>query len=159
MIAHADVRLATTADAADIAAMSRDYIEYGLPWGWQYDRVAKAIADPNTNVAVVGAPGAVIAFGIMSYSDDEAHLQLFAVRRAHQRKGIGSALLSWLEVVAREGGAERILVEARKDNAAGRLFYSEHGYHEREIKQGMYHNTADGVCLEKWLQNDEPPLV
>ena len=35
MIADIAVRLATLADADSIAAMSRDYIEHGLGWGWQ----------------------------------------------------------------------------------------------------------------------------
>ncbi len=158
MTAHPDVRFATLADAPAIAAMSRDYIEHGMPWGWGYDRVAKAIADPETNVAVMGPPGAVIAFGIMSYSEDEAHLLLFAVRRAHQRKGIGGALLTWLEAVARAGGAKRIHVEARADNIAGRNFYFDHGYHERKYELGMYRGLVDGVRFEKWLRGDGTSL-
>jgi [ribosomal protein S18]-alanine N-acetyltransferase len=154
MIADVEVRLATLTDASDIAAMSRDYIENGLPWGWRYDRVIKAIKDPETNVAVVGPQGAVIAFGIMSYSEDDAHLQLFAVRRTSQRKGIGSAMLIWLEEVARTAGAKRICVEARTDNSVARGFYSEHGYLERQVKEAMYSGIVDGVCLEKWLRND-----
>src|SRR5688572_33296976 len=73
------VRLARVADAECIAAMSRDYIEHGLPWTWTAGRVAAAIADPEINVVVVGEVGAIQAFGVMSYPDD-AHLLLFAVR-------------------------------------------------------------------------------
>lgn len=148
------VRLATLADAADIAAMSRDYIEHGLGWSWTEARIARAIEDSDTNVAVVGAPRNVVAFGIMSYLDEEAHLLLFAVRRTSQRKGVGSALLHWLEEVARSAGVKRIRLEARKENAAARNFYCEHGYHERVISKGMYRGTEDGVRLEKWLRSD-----
>ncbi len=154
MIADVAVRLATLADAADIASMSRDYIEQGLPWGWTHDRVAKAINDPETNVAVVGRHGALVAFGIMFYAEDDAHLLLFAVRRADQRRGIGSAVLTWLETVARAAGASRIRVEARVDNLAARGFYRDHGYRERGIKATMYSGIADGVLLEKWLRSD-----
>jgi ribosomal-protein-alanine N-acetyltransferase len=154
MIADVAIRLATRADAADIAAMSRDYIEHGLPWRWRQDRIAAAIANPDTNVAVVGDPGAVVAFGIMSYAEVDAHLLLFAVRRARWRMGVGSAVLLWLEAVARSAGAERILVEARRDNAAARNFYNEHGYHERTIKKAMYSGLADGVRLEKLLRSE-----
>ncbi len=154
MIADVVVRLATLADAAEIASMSRDYIEYGLPWGWRYDRVARAINAPETNVVVVAPLGAVVAFGIMSYFDNDAHLQLLAVRRARQRSGVGSAVLVWLETVARTAGAKRIRAEARNDNLAARNFYCLHGYHERRIKKGMYSGIVDGVCLEKWLRVD-----
>lgn len=151
MIADVAVRLATVADAADIAHMSRDYIEQGLPWRWTVDRVTRTIRDPNTNVVVVGEQGAITAFGIMFYAEDDAHLLLLAVRDTGQRSGIGSAILLWLEAAARSAGARRIRVESRKDNAAARSFYNEHGYHERVIKAAMYSGIADGICLEKWL--------
>lgn len=151
MIADVAVRLATVADAADIAHMSRDYIEQGLPWRWTVDRVTRTIRDPNTNVVVVGEQGAITAFGIMFYAEDDAHLLLLAVRDTGQRSGIGSAILLWLEAAARSAGARRVRVESRKDNAAARSFYNEHGYHERVIKAAMYSGIADGICLEKWL--------
>ena len=152
MIADVSIRLATRADAADIAAMSRDYIEHGLPWRWRHDRIAAAIANRDINVAVVGEHGAITAFGIMSYAEVDAHLLLFAVRSARQRTGVGSAVLLWLEAVARTAGAKRILVEARRENVAARNFYSEHGYHERTIKKAMYSGIIDGVRLEKLLR-------
>jgi ribosomal protein S18 acetylase RimI-like enzyme len=153
MIADIAIRLATSADAEAIAAMSREYIEQGLPWRWRRERVARAIKDPQTNVVVVGVPGAVTAFGIMSYAEEDAHLLLFAVQHASRRQGIGSALLLWLEAVARAAGAKRIRVEARRENEAARNFYNEHGYHERAIKKWMYSGVVDGVCLEKWLRD------
>lgn len=152
MIADTAIRLATPADAIDIATMSRDHIEQDLPWRWGPGRVARAIRDADTNVVVVGAPGAVTAFGIMFHAEDDAHLLLFAVRRTLQRRGIGSAVLGWLEVSARAAGARRIRVEARRDNVAARSFYSEHGYHERAIAPQMYSGVVDGVHLEKWLR-------
>jgi len=145
------IRLATLADAPDIAAMARDYIERGLPWRWDYWRVAKAIKRVDVNVAVVGGPGAVIGFGVMSYGDDVAHLQLLAVRTARQRQGVARAIVGWLEAVARTAGARRIHVEARLENVAARSLYNELGYHEQAIERLMYHGVVDGVRLEKWL--------
>lgn len=154
MIADVTIRLATRDDAAEIAAMSRDYIERGLPWRWRPDRIAAAIKKPDTNVVVVGDQHAISAFGIMSYADVDAHLLLFAVRSARQRTGVGSAVLLWLEAVARTVGIQRILVDARRDNLAARNFYNEHGYHERAIKKAMYSSIADGVRLEKLLRSE-----
>jgi [ribosomal protein S18]-alanine N-acetyltransferase len=152
MIADVAIRLAKPADAVDIAAMSRDYIEHGMPWGWRHERVSDAIHDPNTNVVVVGTPRAIVAFGIMSYAEVDAHLLLFAVRRSSQRRGIGTAVLLWLESVAGVAGAKCIHVEARTENSAARCFYNENGYHERTIRKAMYAGALDGVRLEKWLR-------
>ena len=151
MTPHLTIRLATRDDAAAIAALSRDEIEHGLPWTWREGRVRRAIDDPDTNVIVVGPPRAPVAFGIMYYADDDAHLLLFAVHASRQRQGVGSALLRWLEEAARAAGAQRIRVEARMDNAAARSFYNEHGYHERDRAPRMYSGQVEGVRLEKWL--------
>ena len=154
VISHLTIRLAAPGDAFAIAALSRAEIEHGLPWTWREPRVRHAIADADTNVIVVGPPGAVVAFGVMYYADDDAHLLLFAVHRSQQGQGIGGALLDWLEEAARAAGASRVRVEARMDNEAARNFYSERGYHEGAIVRGMYSGQVDGVRLEKWLLFD-----
>ena len=153
MIVDVKVRLATMADADEIAAMSRDYIEHGLRWSWRYKRIARAINDPETNVVVVGPQGTLAAFGIMSYSENDAHLLLLAVRPAARKRGIGSAILTWLEAVARAAGAQRIQVEARADNLEARNFYCIHGYNECCIETARYSSVIDGVRLEKWLRS------
>jgi [ribosomal protein S18]-alanine N-acetyltransferase len=152
MTADPPVRLALSEDAEDIAAMSRDLIEHGLPWTWRASRVLRAIHAADTNVAVARVDGELMGFGIMEYLDTDAYLALFAVRAARQRQGIGRLLLGWLEGSARAAGAERIRVEARRDNVAARSFYNELGYHEVAIRQGRYSDGVDGVVLEKWLR-------
>jgi ribosomal protein S18 acetylase RimI-like enzyme len=151
MIADAEIRFATDADAAQIAALSRDNIERGLPWSWREERVRGAIHDRDTNVVVVGKRGVIEGFGIMYYTQDDAHLLLFAVRPDRRRRGIGSALLQWLETVAINAGATRIRVECRRDNDVARNFYADHGYHERDIAKGMYRGIADGIHLQKQI--------
>ena len=146
------VSIALESDAAEIAGMSRDLIEHGLPWTWGPGRVLHAITTPNMNVAVVREQEKLTGFGIMEYWDDDAHLVLFAVRPANQRKGLGTTILQWLEASALVAGAQRIRVEARRDNAAARNFYNEHGYHELTIKSRMYSGALDGIQLEKWLR-------
>jgi ribosomal-protein-alanine N-acetyltransferase len=147
-------RLASLADAAAIAALSRDAIETGLPWTWRPERIANAVRDPDTNVVVAGPSGVVEGFGIMIYRDEDAHLVLFAVQPERRRQGVGSAILAWLEEVARAAGMRRIRLECRRDNVAGRNFYSEHGYHEQEIEGNRYSAGVDGIRLEKWLRRD-----
>lgn len=152
MDAHFSVRLAAVAHAAQIAEMSRDYIEHGLGWRWTRARVSHAIRDADTNVVVVIEHGDVVGFGIMSYLDRHAHLELLAVRPASRRKGVASAIVRWLESVAFVAGIERIVVECRRSNAPARNLYLEHGFHERNIERAMYSGLEDGIRLEKWLR-------
>ena len=147
------VELANEMHAAQIAEMSRDYIEHGLGWGWTRRRVVRAMRDPDTNVAVVLEQGGVVGFGIMSYRERHAHLALLAVHPTNRRQGVASAILRWLECVANVAGVERILVECRRSNAPARMLYLEHGFHERNIEPGMYSRLEDGIHLEKWLHS------
>ena len=145
--------IARPSDASAIAVMSCDLIEYGLKWRWRTERVARAINDSDTNVAVLRRDEELIGFGIMEYLDDEAYLVLFAVAKPSQRQGVGSALLRWLEAAARAAGSQRIRVDTRRENIAARCFYNEHGYHERILASRMYGEAVDGVRLEKWLRS------
>lgn len=152
MLTKATVTLATFYDAPIIAAMSRDYIEYGLGWRWTTQRILAAIRDAERNVAVIRDGDAVIAFGIMHYMESHAHLELLAVLPTKRRQGLASAIVVWLEDVARAAGIKRIFVECRRNNDAARNLYHEHYYHEQVIEKGMYRGIEDGICLQKWLQ-------
>jgi len=143
------IELAAPDDSVEIGEMSEADIEYGLPWRWTPPRIARAIRNPATNVAVARGPAGLVAFGIMTYADEVAHLLLFAVRASRRRSGVGSALLVWLEDVARVAGIAKIRLEARQDNAPARAFYRKHGYREVAKVLGMYCGIEDGVRLEK----------
>jgi ribosomal protein S18 acetylase RimI-like enzyme len=146
------IRLATQGDARAIAALSRTEIEHGLPWRWTPPRVQRAIADARTNVCVAMQNGALLAFGIMVYADDTAHLSLLAVSPAARRQGAGSAVLLWLEQVALVAGVAQVQLEARHDNSAALDFYRRHGYQQKDTVVGMYLGLEDGVRLEKVLR-------
>lgn len=152
MVIQPQVELAKPADAAPISAMSRDLIEHGLAWGWREDRILKAIADPETNVAVIRADGSVAAFALMAYAEEHAHLLLLAVLPSRQRQGLARRLIAWLEASARAAGVRCIQVEARRENVAARCLYNECGYHEVAIERRAYGSAVDGVRLEKWLR-------
>lgn len=154
MISAPEVGLARPDEAHRIAEMSRDFIEYGLGWKWTPARILRCLRDSSTNVAVAREGDDLIGFAIMEFKDEEAHLLLFAVGEAHRRKGVGSALLSWLEETALTAGIGLIYLEARLRNAEAREFYRKHGYSEIARVRGMYRGAEDGVRLARdlWWQ-------
>jgi [ribosomal protein S18]-alanine N-acetyltransferase len=146
------IRLAASGHANEVAVMSRDQIERGLPWQWTAERVRQSIRDRNTNVVIAsGDDGALLGFGIMHYTDEEAHLLLLGVGPRHRRRGIGASLVEWLEAVARTAGLTRVQLECRRDNEAARNFYGALGYHEQAIVRRMYSGIEDGIALEKCI--------
>lgn len=151
MIVDGEIRLGTRADAADIAAMSRDLIEHGLGWRWTPDRVVARILDPDTSVPVLRVADSLRGFGIMRYKQDEGHLLLLAVHASHRRRGIGAALMSWLEATALTAGIGLVYLEARAGSSAARAFYRTLGYREIKRVRGYYRGEEDCVRLGKDL--------
>ena len=147
------LRLATRTDAAGIAALSRDRIEQGLGWSWTAPRVLRSIRDPAANVVVARRSGRMLGFGIMKYHDDEAHLLLLAVHLGASRRGVGSALVAWLERSALAAGIGQVYLEARLANGAARAFYARLGYCEIQTLPGYYQGVEACVRLAKdlWL--------
>jgi ribosomal-protein-alanine N-acetyltransferase len=145
--------LARVAEAPMLARMSRDYIERGLAWRWQPDRIRSLILDPDT-VAICARSqplrtrdplqpsphrdGDVLGFGVMTYGLESAHLMLLAVLPRTRRRHIGARLLDWLEETARTAGISRIELEVRARNTDARTFYRDRGYHERDYVEGYY---------------------
>jgi [ribosomal protein S18]-alanine N-acetyltransferase len=152
MILVPGIRLATAADALAIADMSRQYIEDGLGWSWTPTRIAAAIEEESTNVAVIHQSGGMAGFGIMHYGERSAHLALLAVHPSQRRHGLAAQLLSWLEKCADTAGIERIRVEARSDNPAAIAFYQKHGYTQTDRLARYYRGVLDALRLEKTIR-------
>ena len=152
MSAASAIRLATRNDAPGIARLSRDRIEHGLGWSWTAPRVLRSIVDAATNVVAAQLDGAMLGFGIMKYHDDEAHLLLLAVQADAVRRGVGTALVDWLEASARVAGVAQVLLEARVTNLEARAFYAHLGYRELQTLPGYYQGAEACVRFAKDLR-------
>jgi ribosomal-protein-alanine N-acetyltransferase len=152
------LRLATRDDAQLIARLSRDRIEQGLGWSWTTPRVLRSIRDRETNVVVALDAGEALGFGIMKYHDDEAHLLLLAVRAVHERRGVGTALVDWLERSALIAGIGRVSLEARANNEGARAFYLRLGYREIQSLPGYYQGREACVRMARdlWVERAVP---
>src|ERR1700761_8814883 len=115
------LNLARSADALEIAEMSRDLIEYDLDWSWTPARVLKSISGRDSSVVVARRAPRIAAFAIMHFGDETAHLNLLAVAPGHRRQGLAGRLMEWLTATAIEAGIFRIDLELRASNQAARV--------------------------------------
>ena len=149
MLAPCEISLAVRPDADAIAVLSRDCIEQGLRWSWTAQRVRRCIDDRDTNVVVIRDRGVIAGFAIMKYGDAEAQLFLLAVTPSHRRRGIGTALLSWLEVTGRTAGIKVIRLQVRSTNDAAIAFYRSVGFRPTGL-QAAYYQGAEDALLMSW---------
>ena len=146
------------ADAGRIAAMSRDLIETGLGWSWGPDRVARSIANKDTSTLLACERDRVVAFAIMYFGEEHAHLNLLAVRASHQRLGIGKHMVGWLIESAYAAGIATIHLELRAANTAARAFYRSLGFTESAYIPGYYRGREMALRMVRVLRRPGAPL-
>ena len=144
---HLTLRLAAPADAAPIAAMSRELVETGLPWSWTPERVARNLRQRDTLVLTAREGERRAGFAIMQFGDERAHLSLLAVRPDYQRRGVARRMLEWLTESALTAGIARIHLELRESNQAARRFYLKHGFAETVRIPGYYRGMETAVRM------------
>lgn len=146
------IRLGRLSDADQIAVMSRDLIETGLGWSWKPARVAKNIRCKDT-VTVVGCdPKRMVAFAIMHFGEEQAHLNLLAVRPDYRHRGVGRRLMEWLEKSARVAGIATLILEVRANNHGARRFYRKLGFQEIAYLPGYYNGFESAVRMSRELR-------
>ncbi len=150
--------LARRADVVEIARMSRDLIEDGLHWAWTPRRVAASIRRPDALVVVARTGARIAGFGIMRYGHDAAHLDLLAVRADHRGRGLGAALMRWLEKPALVAGISTVSLEVREANLGARAFYARLGYRDHERLPGYYEGREAALRMRRDLAI-RPPLT
>ncbi len=146
------LRIARGSDIQPIAVMSRCLIEVGLRgWTWHPTRIARALRGRDTCVLAADVDGKLAGFAITEFSDTRAHLSLFAVQPAHQRRGIGLAMIEWIIESALAAGIEKIDVEMRSNNFAARSFYEALGFLSTGQVAGYYQNVETAVRMQRRL--------
>ena len=147
-----ELKLARVRDAQRIALMSRDLIEFDLPWSWTAPRVAAHIRSSESNVLTAWMDGRLVGFALMQYFAEHAHLNLLGVEPAYRRFGIGRRLIEWLEETARVGDIFTITLEVRAGQQGSRTFYRTLGYREDKYIPGYYGGREAAVRMSHDLR-------
>jgi ribosomal-protein-alanine N-acetyltransferase len=146
------IEFATCSDASEIANISRKYIEYGLMWSYRPEKIVELIRNRSKNVVTARKGRELVGFGIMTYLEDQANLDLLAVKQPFQRRGIGTAIVRWLEKVANNAGAYNVFVQVRSANKQAINFYSALGYKKIEKRRAYYQGVEAAIIMAKNLR-------
>lgn len=143
---------ARPSDAQALALMSRDLIESGLGWVYRTERIAELIGHPEAVALVARDSPRPVAFAVMTFGDERAHLVLLAVRSTHQRRGIARRMVEWLLQSAAVAGIASIHVELRADNRPAYALYRALGFAETLRVAGYYRGRETAVRMMRLLR-------
>lgn len=143
------VEFSTTSDVVEIAELSRKYIEYDLGWRYTPKRINELLKADDVNVVVARKDSKLAGFGIMTYADQNANLDLLAVQLRYRRCGVGKRIVTWLGDVAQTAGIPNIYVQVRKINRGAIKFYHKCGFQVIDELSGYYKASETGVIMCK----------
>jgi [ribosomal protein S18]-alanine N-acetyltransferase len=91
----------------------------------------------------------VVGYAGLAVNGDEAWVQNIAVRRDHQKAGLGRRLMDALLAEAVRQGAASVLLEVAVDNPAQHL-YAKYGFEGVGIRRGYYQpSNTDALVMRK----------
>ncbi|MCX7175144.1 MAG: ribosomal protein S18-alanine N-acetyltransferase [Proteobacteria bacterium] len=96
----------------------------------------------------------LVGYAVMMLILDEAHLLNISIVSGRQQAGLGSLLLESMCEEARSLGAQRMVLEVRQSNVAGRAFYDRHGFAQIGVRTDYYpaeQGRESALVLEKIL--------
>ena len=82
--------------------------------------------------------GSLVGYFVVSAAAGEAHLLNLSIAAAWQRSGHGSALLREAAGLARQHGAEKLLLEVRPTNTPAQALYRRFGFRKIGVRRGYY---------------------
>lgn len=142
------VRRATARDAVAVAALE----DAGLgDDAWSYGLLSEVVGGtlPTVHALVAEVDGEVVGYVAGSLVVDVAELQRLVVAEPARRRGVARALLDALLALARDTGAERMLLEVRADNEGARAFYAAAGFVEVGTRPRYYRDGESALVLER----------
>ncbi|MEW8522604.1 MAG: GNAT family N-acetyltransferase [Candidatus Thiodiazotropha endolucinida] len=147
-----EIAFASLSDAVEIGVLSKNEIEYGLGWRYTPKKITELIRHRSKNVVVAKSGSTLVGFGIMTYYEHQANLDLLAVKCKYRRMKIGSDIVRWLEKVALTSGAFNVFVQVREQNKDAIQFYEALGYSVIETDTRYYSGVEAGVVMARGLK-------
>ena len=144
------VRAATPDDVPTIADLEVDNLGADA---WSEGLIREGVLGnlPTVSYLVAEAEGVVVGHATASVVSDIAELQRISVDPAHRRTGLASELLDAVVTLARSGGADRLLLEVREDNAGAIAFYASRDFVEVARRRRYYSDGATAVVMRRGL--------
>lgn len=114
---------------------------------WSETLVRAELDAPSRTVIVDREVSRVVGYASIAVVADLADLQRIAVRTGMRRLGYGRRLLAEAMRLAKEGGAERMLLEVASDNDPAIALYREAGFTDVDRRAGYYGAGRDAFVL------------
>ena len=96
--------------------------------------------------------GELIGYAGTWHIIDEGHITTIAVKKSHQRKHIGEAIINKIIEDCYKGGIKYLTLEVRASNEPAIKLYTKYGFNSLGTRKGYYQdNNEDALIM--WTEN------
>ena len=107
----------------------------------------------SRDVSVAVLDSQIVGYASFRYVGKQGDVNTVAVASDQQGKGIGTALMDWLESQAVLRNVREIFLDVRSDNEPAIKMYAARGYERIDIRRNYYGNTIDANVMRKRVAN------
>ena len=147
-----EIRPMTHSDLARVLEIEVDLFPVDA---WSEDlflgELAQVSISRDVSVAIIDSE--IVGYASFRYVGKQGDVNTVAVASDQQGKGIGTALMNWLESQAALRNVREIFLEVRSDNEAAIKMYATRGYERIDIRRNYYGNTIDANIMRKRVAN------
>jgi [ribosomal protein S18]-alanine N-acetyltransferase len=142
------IRPATEVDVDAIARLEQENLGDDA---WSRALVEEGVAGelPTVHYLVAEEGDDVVGHAVVSVMADISELQRIAVDSFHRRDGLATRLLDEAVVLARDAGADRLLLEVREDNHGAIAFYAARGFVEIDRRPRYFRDGGTAVVMRR----------
>jgi ribosomal-protein-alanine N-acetyltransferase len=147
-----EIRPMTTADLSAVLEIEKALFPIDA-WTDALFLAELAEVSISRDVSVAILDSQLVGYASFRYVGKQGDVNTVAVASNQQGKGIGSALMDWLESQAVLRNVREIFLEVRSDNEAAIKMYATRGYERIDIRRNYYGNTIDANIMRKRVAN------
>lgn len=138
-----DISPMTQDDIKDIAQIEREC--FSEPWSEK--GLESEITNSSARFFVAKILDYTLGYIGMHIVLDECYIANIAVKTEARHKGVGSALLSYVDSTAKKQGCAFISLEVRVSNLAAIALYKKHGYVSQGERKNFYKNPTENAII------------
>ncbi|NVN91909.1 MAG: ribosomal protein S18-alanine N-acetyltransferase [Desulfuromonadales bacterium] len=142
------IRPMETSDLDDVLLIE----QASFPTPWKREHFLQEIHSHLSFPSVAVSHGAVIGYVCVMSLFEEAQIMDIAVAPGQRGRGVGDMLVEQAIAIAREKGAEQLVLEVRESNLAAIGLYERFGFVRYFVRKGYYEGKEDALLMEKVLR-------
>ncbi len=114
---------------------------------WPEGAFVQELNAPSARYLVAEEDGEIIGFGGARWLMDEGHITNICVAQAHRGCGVGRALTQAVMQYMANLGADYVILEVRRSNAAAQSLYMSLGFIKLGVRKRYYDDTGEDALI------------